>query len=116
MKITEAIPQYMGYLRMINYSAYTIKSRKNNLHDFARYLEDIGIMDTNGLNPEALESYQADLSFRLTKKGTPLAIETQMQRLIAVRGFTKFMEEKNQLLSDPGTKLRLPKRPERLPH
>jgi integrase/recombinase XerD len=45
----------------------------------------------------------------------PLARRTQALRLSIVKGFTRFLKERDYLAIDPGKRLMLPKKPRRLP-
>lgn len=115
MKITELVPQYLRELKVLNRSPYTIKGTKYNLRDFVRFLDEEQVCHVDQLTAQVLTEYQHDLAFRVTGKGTLLNIRTQESRLSHVRGFTKYLHERDFLVSDPGIKIKMPKQPQRLP-
>ena len=115
MKITKLIPVYLKELKVLNRSYYTIRGMKYNLRDFVRFLEKEKVLDIEELNSDVMAEYQQELAFCLTAKGTLLALRSQEKRLSAVKGFTRFLKQKDYLVSDPGETIRLPRQPRRLP-
>ncbi|MBU4357624.1 MAG: tyrosine-type recombinase/integrase [Proteobacteria bacterium] len=115
MKINQAIPEYLIYLRVVGRSPYTIRNAKYGLRDFGRYLEEEQITHVDGLTREVIEEYQTDLSFRITGKGKPLTLRTQGNLLGVVKNFCRYMVERDYLVHDPAEKIRLPKKPKVLP-
>ena len=115
MKIRKLIPKYLAELKTLNRSPITIQKTKYNLLTLAKFLDEEKVYGVEQLRRETLEEYQQDLSFRLTAKGTLLAIRTQEKHLCCAKGFTKFLYENDFLVSDPGAKIKLPKQPKRLP-
>lgn len=115
MKIEEAILVYLKHLMILGRSPYTIKGARYSLADFSRFLqgEDIHLLEK--LTADLLEEYQQELAFRLTAKGNLLASRTQAQLLSVVKTFTRFLKEKDYLVHDPGERVKLPKKPKRLP-
>ena len=67
------------------------------------------------LSADIVSEYQQELYFCLTAKGHPLTLRTQAQRLSVVKGFTRFLKDRDYLIHDPGQAIRLPKKPRRLP-
>jgi integrase/recombinase XerD len=67
------------------------------------------------LQSDVLEEYQQDLAFQVTAKGKLLALRTQGQKMMTLKSFTKFLKDKDYLLHDPGSRLKLPRKPKRLP-
>ena len=80
-----------------------------------KFLEAEKIFRIEDLTREVLEEYQQELAFHLTAKGSLLSPLTQSRTLTMIRGFTRFLREKDYLLHDPGESLKLPKKPKRLP-
>jgi integrase/recombinase XerD len=64
---------------------------------------------------QLLADYQQELSFKLTAKAKPLTLGSQLRLLCAVRGFTRFLKDKEYLAHDPGASIRLPRTVKRLP-
>lgn len=115
MKINNAITLYLKELTVLNRAADTIRSIKLCLNPLLRFLHDQNIDDIEQLTADVLADYQQELSFKITAKGTPLTIGSQIRRLCAARGLTRFLKDKDYLAGDPGSKIRLPKTVKRLP-
>ena len=78
-------------------------------------MESEGIDEVSRLDATALLRYHEDVSWRLTSKGTPLQIRSQLELLGHVSVFCRFLVERGWLLTDPSKDLPRPKRPQRLP-
>ena len=115
MKIKEVFPAYINHLKAMARTYYTLRKIYYGLHQFNRFLEDEGIKKIEDLSYEIMEMYQEDLAFRLTAKGSLLSIRTQESLLCTAKGFTRYLKEKDFLVSDPGEDIKLPKQPKRLP-
>jgi len=115
MKINELIVEYLRHLNTLGRSYYTIRGAKYGLKGFCRFLEEEYVFNLEDLTEDILEEYQQDQAFRLTGKGTLLSVRSQSQQLGLVRGFTRFLKDKDYLLHDPGKCIRLPKKPKTLP-
>jgi len=115
MKIKELIPVYLRHLQAIGRSLNTLKGRRYDLREFVRFLEQERVYDLEALSADVMAEYQQELAFRLTRKGRPLALRSQAQLLGVAKGFTHFLKDNDYLLADPGEKLKLPRKPKRLP-
>jgi integrase/recombinase XerD len=115
VKIHNAIPEYLKYLRVLGRSPCTVRNAKYGLRDFSRYLADEKIAHVAGLAREVIEEYQTDLSFRLTGRGKLLSLRSQGNLLGVVKNFCRYLAEKEYLVRDPAEKIRLPKKPKKLP-
>ena len=111
----DAIQLYLKHLKILGRSYYTIRKAKYGLRDFTRFLEQEGVDRIENLTRDIMEEYQQDLAFRLTAKGSLLSLRTQQDRLSCAKGFTRFLKDRDFLVSDPGDMIRLPKQPRRLP-
>ncbi len=109
------IRQYLKHLKVLGRSYYTIRKAKYSLRDFTRFLEQEDIYHIENLTRDVMEEYQQDLAFRITAKGGILSLRTQQDRLSCVKGFTRFLKDRDYLVSDPGERIILPKQPRRLP-
>ncbi len=115
MKIKSLIPVYLRHLKVIGRSDRTILNVKNDMRKFTTFLESESIHSLDDLTTDILEEYQQDLAFSLTAKGTLLTLRSQAQLLSVVKGFTRFLKEKDYLIRNPGERIKLPKKPRRLP-
>ena len=115
MKIKELIPVYLKNLKVLDRSYYTIRGAKYGLRAFVSFLETEQVYGLEDLSVDVLREYQEELAFRLTAKGRLLSRRSQSQHLGVVRGFTRFLKDKDYLVHDPGEAIKLPKKPRRLP-
>jgi integrase/recombinase XerD len=115
MTIADLILLYLRHLATLGRARLTIRAAKYGLRDFARFLTEMKVLSLGELSAEILSEYQQDLAFRLTDRGVPLALRSQGQLLAVAKNFTRFLKEEDYLLSDPGERIRLPKKPRRLP-
>jgi integrase/recombinase XerD len=115
MNIVTLIPVYLKELALLNRAKGTIRNIRNDLGMLVRFLAAEKITAIEALTADVLADYQQELSFRLTVKGKPLTLGSQLRLLCAVRGFTRFLKDKEYLVHDPGAAIRLPKTVKRLP-
>jgi integrase/recombinase XerD len=115
MKINELIPVYLKHMQALGRSHHTIRMTKYSLKRFALYLADNHIINIEDLTGELMEDYQEEIAFSLTAQGKPLSIRSQVKQLCTVRGFTRFLKDKDYLMGNPGDSIMLPKEPKRLP-
>jgi integrase/recombinase XerD len=116
MKIKQLIPLYLKELSLLNRSPGTIRNIKNDLGILICFLDEEKIRHIEELTADVLADYQQKLSFKLTAKGTPLTIGSQLRLLYAARGLTRYLKDKDYLANDPGATIRLPKTAKRLPN
>jgi integrase/recombinase XerD len=115
MTIKDLMSAYLKNLKVLGRSINTIKSAKYALGHLERFLEAEHVNDLKDLTNDVLAEYQQELSFSLTAKGTPLTLRSQAQVLGIVKGFTRFLKEKDYVVRDPGAAIKPPKKPKRLP-
>ncbi len=115
MKIKDILPLYLQHLKILCRSPLTIRVAKYDLQAFLRFLDEEHIFAIEELTREVLEEYQQEIAFRFTSKGNLLSPVTQSKTLTMIKGFTRFLKEKDYLLHDPGEAIKLPKKPKRLP-
>jgi len=115
MTIKEALRAYLQHLQTLGRSPYTIKNTRSILRSLIAFLEEQKINAIEELQADVLEEYQQDLAFQVTAQGKLLALRTQGQKMMTVKSFTKFLKDKDYLLHDPGARIKLPRKPKRLP-
>jgi integrase/recombinase XerD len=115
MKIKDVVASYLKHLKTLGRSPYTIRGARYGLRDFARFLQAEDLHHLEDLTGDVLEDYQQELAFRLTAKGKPLSSRSQAQQLSVVKGFSRFLKEKDYLVHDPAESVKLPRKPKRLP-
>ena len=115
MTIKELIPVYLAHLRITGRAERTIKNTRYSLNDFVRFLDGEEILNIEDITAEVMLAYQEDLAFRLTAGGKLLAIRSQDKPLSVARGFARYAHEQDYLVSDPGKKIKPPRKPKTLP-
>jgi integrase/recombinase XerD len=109
------IPKYLKHMRAVGRSAYTIRGARFILKRVAKSLAEKEIFHIEDLDYEVLEEYQQDLAFSFTNRGNPLSIRTQVKILGTIKCFTRYLKERDYLVTDPGHRIKLPKEPLCLP-
>jgi len=115
MTLKEAIRAYLQYLHTLGRSIYTTKNNRSMLRSLIAFLQEQRIDTIEDLQLDVLEEYQQDLAFRVTATGHMLSLRTQGLMLGVVKSFTRYLKQKEYLLHDPGARLKLPRKPKRLP-
>ena len=115
MKVKALMPAYLRHLKTLGRSPWTIRMTRFTLNDFIRFLQSEKIEHIEQLTYDVMLEYQQEQAFRLTAKGTLLSLRTQEKRLSTAKGFTRFLKEQDYLVADPGERIRLPRKPKRLP-
>jgi integrase/recombinase XerD len=115
MRVKAVIPDYLNHLKMRGRSVYTIRNARYTLKHFAGFLQAENSGEIEDLTAAIVSEYQQELYFCLTAEGRPLSLRTQAQRLGVIKGFTRFLRDRDYLISDPAESIQLPKKPKRLP-
>jgi integrase/recombinase XerD len=115
MILQDAIRAHLQHLQTLGRSPYTVKNTRSMLRSLVAFLEEQKIDTIEDLQLDVLEEYQQDLAFRVTAKGQMLSLRTQGLILGIVKSFTRYLKQKDYLLHDPGVRLKLPRKPKRLP-
>jgi len=116
MKIESLIPKYLNHLRVLNRSVHEIKNTKYYLRVFVRYLNDYHANHTiQEITYKTVRDYQEDLSFKISRYGTPWKVHSQNHALSTLRGFFKWLLREDYIISDPTQKIQYAKEPEPLP-
>ena len=109
------IRAYLEQLQARNYAEQTVAFKKMALKSFAAWTGERGIARLNEVTRPVLQRYQRHLYHSQTRGGRPLSAAGQCNRLMAVKGFFKFLTRENVLLYNPASELDLPKLEKRLP-
>lgn len=115
MKIKETISEHLNHLRALGRSEKTVMGARYDLGSFLKFLQSVHVLNVDELNADVMADYQQELAFRPTARGTLLSLRTQAQLLGVVKGFTRFLKQKEYLLHDPGQSIKLPRKPKTLP-
>jgi integrase/recombinase XerD len=115
MPLADALRRYLNQLLAQGRSRHTLRGAKSALRQLVAFLDTIGIAVIAHLDHEALMRYREELAWRLTAKGTPLSIRSQLELLTHIAGFCRFLIAQGWLLADPSKNIPRPKKPRRLP-
>jgi integrase/recombinase XerD len=87
----------------------------NRLDLFAEWASERGLASPSEVTLGILEQYQRFLFLHRKADGEPLSIATQLQRLVVLRGFFRFLVRERYLGANPAADLVLPRDSRRLP-
>lgn len=111
MKLEELISAYLGYLKNLNYSKLTIKSYKNDLSDFNRFViseyPKLALKDTDHFVVRHFLNHLSD-DKNLSKR-------TVNRKLSALKSFFKYLIREGKTQMNPVEAVIRPKQPKRLP-
>lgn len=115
MLLSDAVRQWLNHAALAGRSPLTLRGARSALRQFLEFLDTEGIQEVSALDAAALLRFREDLSWRLTSKGTPLQVRSQLELLGHVTTFCRFLVEHSWLLADPSRNMPRPRRPQRLP-
>ncbi len=109
------LADYLGWLRARNYSEATVRNREHYVGEFAKWCHERALTRPCEVTKPLLERYQRWLFHYRQKNGRPLAFPSQLQHLLPVRAFFKWLGRNNHILANPAADLELPRGEKRLP-
>jgi integrase/recombinase XerD len=115
MQLADASRRYLNALLAEGRSPHTLRGARSALKELLAFLASIGVEAVAQLDREALMRYREELAWRLTAKGTPLSVRSQLELITHVAGFCRYHVAQGWLLADPSKNLPRPKKPRRLP-
>jgi len=115
MRLADASRRYLNALLAKGRSPHTLRGAKSALKELLGFLASIGVEALAQLDREALMRYREELAWRLTAKGTPLSVRSQLELITHVAGLCRYLLAQGWLLADPSKNLPRPKKPRRLP-
>jgi integrase/recombinase XerD len=108
--------EFTDWLLAMRYSAATVRGRRITLGYFIEWCEARGVVTPHEVTRAMLERYRQHIfTYRRVEDDQPLSLNTQTNRLIAVRMFFKWMARNHHLMFNPASELDLPKQAQRLP-
>ena len=115
MELADAGRRYLNQMLAQGQSRYTVRGARSALKELTAFLNRIGLDQVEALDAAAVLCYREELAWRLTPKGTPLSVRSQLELIGHVANFCRFLVSQGWLLADPSAKLPRPKKPQRLP-
>jgi integrase/recombinase XerD len=115
MTIEGDVREYLLWMKVHNYAATTVQNRECYLGYLIAFLRQSRVTRSLDVTPELLKAYQAQVFHHRKANGEPLSFGTQLQRLVPVQQFFKWLRKTGRLESDPAVDLTLPRPDRRLP-
>lgn len=109
------IRAYLDHMRALNYAEQTVTFKEMALKAFTAWCSERGLVRLNEVTRPVLQRYQRHLYHAQSRGGKPMSAGAQFNRLMAVKGYFRFLTRENVLLYNPASDLELPKLEKRLP-
>ena len=115
-KLALHLARFVEWMQAQGWSKRTIESYEANVRFFLDFLSaETSVAGLAEIDSKLLHAYQQYLYNQKLKSGKRLSLSSQHTRLVAVRGFFRFLHHTDVLLFDPSADLVLPKKPKQLP-
>jgi integrase/recombinase XerD len=115
MRLIDARRLYFNHMLALGRSHLTVRGAKSALKQLLEFLCTLGVQTVAQLDRDALMRYREELAWRLTPKGVPLAVRSQLELLGHIAAFCRFGVAQGWWLADPSETIPRPKKPARLP-
>ena len=102
-------------MKVRNLSKRTIEGHDWMLDKFFAFLRMHGVDRIEQINKGMILDYQTDVYHSISKRGRPHSVSNQNNMLTAVKGFMRFLKERDYLVSDPARDVQYAKMPKKLP-
>lgn len=113
--LTHLAAEYLQALKVRNFSEGTVRGKRFRLEKFFIFLTGRGITHTDGIIKEVIADYQTELYHAVNLQGRPNGVGYQNNKLSAVKGFTRFLRERDYIVADPARDIPYAKPPKQLP-
>jgi integrase/recombinase XerD len=110
-----ALLGFLEWLRIRNYSEYTVLHREKYLRYFITWCEARNLLRPVEITRPILERYQRWLYHYRKTDGKPLSFRSQLHHLLPIRQFFKWLAKTNRILANPASEIDLPRSEHRLP-
>jgi integrase/recombinase XerD len=107
--------RFLEWFASRGYSPRTLQIRADGVRRFVRWADERGVRAPQDVTRPILERYRRHLYHYRKNNGDPLSFATQVQRLIPLRVFFKWLARENHILFNPASELELPRVHRRLP-
>ncbi len=115
MRLVDAQRLYINQMLALGRSVCTVRGAKSALKQLLEFLATIQVDTVAQIDRDALMRYREELAWRLTAKGVPLAVRSQLELLGHIATFCRFGVSQGWWLADPFEAIPRPKKPTRLP-
>lgn len=107
--------EYLQSLQVRNLARRTISNRRFMLEKFFIYLAARNISHVEEITRALIQDYQTELYHTINKRGRPNCVSYQNSMLSGVKGFMRFLKERDYIVSNPALDIPYAKLPKRLP-
>jgi integrase/recombinase XerD len=97
------------------YSPRTVAAQKHAIARFIHWCDERGLSRPQDITRPILERYQRHVYHYRKANGQPLAVSAQLNLLLPLQAWFKWLTKQNHLLYNPAADLDLPTRPKALP-
>lgn len=109
------VAEHLTWLQVMQYSPFTIANRRANLKQFLVWSHGQGLFEASQLSRSVIDGYHLAVARWIKPDGTTLGAGGQVQKLLALKMFLRWLHREELLSSDLGEALRFPRRQQRLP-
>jgi integrase/recombinase XerD len=113
--LEDQLEDYLAWLYAMHYASPTIANRRSMVRRLVHWLAEHGASTVASLTPATLTAYRAALRRHRTEAGAPLTIGTQIQHLVAITSFVRWLAVQEYRVSHLLPSLTIPRRPQTLP-
>ncbi len=107
--------EYIQSLKVRNLAKRTIEARIFMLDKFFSYLQSRGANRIDAISKGIILDYQTELYHTINKRGRPNSVTYQNSMLSAVKGFMRFLKERDYIVRDLSLDIPYGKLPKKLP-
>ena len=107
--------RYIEWLKVHNFSEYTLYGQAKLLKYFRQFCEQLGIVQARQVTRSVIVNYQNYLYHYRKRDEKPLTIGTQKHWLFVVESFFSYLTKESLILYNPASDLVMPRREYRLP-
>ena len=93
------------HLKARNYASQSVQYKRASLIWFLDWCKERGIERIHEITRSVLQRYQRHLYHALGRNGKPLSIQSQCNRLTAIRTWFRFLMRENLILYNPASEM-----------
>jgi integrase/recombinase XerD len=109
------LARWVEWMQVRRYSARSVETSRAHVDAFISWCDTRGLVRPEAITRPIVERYQRFLFHYRKRDGRPLSYSTQSGKLVAVRGYFRWLARQNAILANPAADLDLPRAEYRLP-
>lgn len=108
--------RYLTAMAVKNYSVHGLRTTERAVREFIAWCDARSLTRPQEITKPILERYQRHLyHYRKPGNGEPLSFFSQRALLSPLKGYFKWLTQRNHILYNPASEIEIPKLPKRLP-